>query len=288
MESGLPEDLARVHDWASAAIKAGWDLCQIGPTKQTRFARARLIELLLDPPPISASLARELAIASDHYQREDPACFSGIPAEHPLDAVRELCWQILESSHRQSKAWIQLRIALHRDLSATDAPTRSKYRRWVKAVAAIERVEENRAELKKALPKFDAVVKQFPAAAPPLLDLSAPGPSHVLCPRDRLDVLLQKVLNRVWSDRLELLGTDQGGPDAARPDSSLETPKKRSPGRPRRHDPREDAQLAERWKKRGQSVGTFDEFARELPSGWTAKMVEKAVDRHRHRKPRRK
>jgi hypothetical protein len=288
MESGLPEDLARVHDWASAAINAGSDLCQNASTKQTRSARARLIELLLDPPPISANLVRELTIASDHYQREDPASFSGIPARHPLDAVRELCWQILESSHRQSKAAIQLRIALHRGPSAMDAPTRSKYRRWVKAVAAIERVEENRAELKKILPKFDAVVKQFPASAQPLLDPGAPGPSQVLCPGDGLDVLLQKVLNRVWSDRLELLGRDQGGPGGAPPDSNLGTSKKRRPGRPQRGDVEKDARIHQRWNELRPRLHTFERFVRELGGGLTAKEAKLAVDRHRHWIKRRK
>lgn len=286
MESGLPDDLARVRDWAGAAIKAASDLYPIGSAKQTMTARAELIELLLDPPQISASLSRELTIASDHYQRKEPACFSGMPARHPLDAIQELCWQVLESSHRQSKAAIQLRIALHRELSAMDAPTRLKYRRWVKAVAAIERVEENRAALKKTLSEFDAVVKHFPAPALPLLDPGAPGPSQVLCSGDGLDVLLQKVLNRVWNDRLELLGRDQRGPDAARPDSSLETPKKRSPGRRRKYDPQETAELAEGWNNRDRSLRTYKQFARERGGGCTAADVKRALDRHR--KPRRK
>ena len=263
MESGLPDDLARVRDWAGAAIKAASDLYPIGSTKQTITARAELIELLLDPPQISASLSRELTIASDHYQQEEPACFSGMPARHPLDAIQELCWQVLESSHRQSKAAIQLRIALHRELIAMDASTQREYSRWVKAVAAIERVEQSRAELKKTLPQLDAVVKQFPAPARPLLDPNAPGPSQVICSGDGLDVLLQKVLNRVWSDRLKRQASSQREPSTAQSDSGSRAPKTRSRGRPKKYDQKTDDKVYDAWhtgefKDRVECAGAFD------------------------------
>lgn len=283
MDSGLPEDLESLRDWGNQAIEAAWNLWNAESHSTINDARSKLTKLLCDPPSISQTVCRELTVASDEYRgrrRVSRPRFGGVPAKHPLDAIKELSWQILERAHFQSRCHIQLQIALTTEAVRLGGMQPKNRELWVSAIRALEQVERNRNKLPILLPRFKAIIRKFPCAARPIALPNMPPPTVVLRPGGDLATLLMIMLHRVWEQRLAKRATAPASPTT--PDDANDPARKtQRQRRAKRSDEQQDEKLYRKWKGRDGQFRTYAEFAGEL--GIPEAALRQAVDRHRKR-----